>query len=692
MNFVFAAGAGFLSQLWQRITEGGAYIGQWIRENPGETAAWFTGLVRWIMPLLALSILISVLRSMLLVKNPPEHWAHLTDEGGNRYDIPHWECTLGRARHCDVVLADKGTESTQCALIREDGGNWTVHELAQAANTLKNGCPIGDSAPLEQGDLLSFGGVGLRFLPLSQTEAEDQQQSRKKQSRFASPWFSLFVLTIFQLFAAGELILNQPESWRMTAFCFFLLASMMWGLALVSRLLGSHGFEAEILAFFCCTLSLSVTASAAPEGLFKQTVAIGLGLMIFLVLGWYLRDLKRATRLRFWMALAAVGLLAICLVAGQVQYGAKNWIRIGGFSLQPSELAKICFVFAGSATLDRLFVRRNLIGFMLMTGVCLGCLALMSDFGTAAIFFVCFLVISYLRSGDFATLSLIAGGAAAGLGLVLKFKPYIAARFSVWGHAWENASGSGYQQVRTMCAAASGGLIGVGAGGGWLKNVAAADTDLVFGMLCEEWGLLIALLAVACVVTLSVFAVRVTRSGRSAFYTTAACAATSLLVFQTILNVCGSVDILPLTGVTFPFVSCGGSSMMAAWGLLAFVKAADTRQGASFAVRRHAKGLSAEEASPAAAPGMPPPPPLRRPQKNHVPAPQTPQQDAALWQAISEIEASPVPGDAELEALRRYAAKDPRAQKAEDTPPTPGKRPGQEASGSTPESDGEVSK
>ena len=137
-----------------------------------------------------------------------------------------------------------------------------------------------------------------------------------------------------------------------------------------------------------------------------------------------------------------------------------------------------------------------------------------------------------------------------------------------------------------MSAAASGGMIGVGSGDGWLHNVAAANTDLVFGMLCEEWGLIIALLAVLGIASLSIFAVRVVRTGRSSYYVIAACAATSMLVFQTMLNVFGSVDLFPLTGVTFPFVSCGGSSMLASWGILAFVKAADTRQGASFAVRK----------------------------------------------------------------------------------------------------------
>ena len=85
----------------------------------------------------------------------------------------------------------------------------------------------------------------------------------------------------------------------------------------------------------------------------------------------------------------------------------------------------------------------------------------------------------------------------------------------------------------------------MGPGEGWLHTVGAGDTDLVFGMLCEEWGLIIALLAVLSILTLAVLAVRACRAGRSSLYVIAACAATSMMVFQTCLNVSGAVDILP---------------------------------------------------------------------------------------------------------------------------------------------------
>lgn len=119
-----------------------------------------------------------------------------------------------------------------------------------------------------------------------------------------------------------------------------------------------------------------------------------------------------------------------------------------------------------------------------------------------------------------------------------------------------------------------------------MRKIFAADSDVVFATISEEWGLLMAVMLVICVISWGLFALRMAGIGRSSFYTIGSCTAAGILLVQTIFNVLGTVDVLPLTGVTFPFVSNGGSSMLGAWGLLAFIKAADTRQNASFAVRQ----------------------------------------------------------------------------------------------------------
>ena len=546
---------------------------------------WYMAFVRFLFPVLAVLILYRAVRSLLRIPHTPENWGQLSLPNGASLPLTHWENILGRSKTADIYLNYPSISRQHAALCRGEDENWTLYDLGSKGGTAVNGEKVETSVPVKLGDTITLGGVPLIFLPQTVAEREEQEAKRRAE-RPAAIWPSFLWLTVFQVLACLQLIVAYgQEATAAIPLAFLGLTVLMWLYYAALRATRCVGFEMETIAFFLSTLSLSITASSAQSSLFKQFLAILLGLGLFLVLGLFLRDLSRVQKNRWLMAAAAIGLLGITLVIGNSKYGAVNWISIGGLSFQPSEIAKICYIFAGAATLERLFHKRNLTLFIVLTGVCIGLLGLMSDFGTAAIFFVTFLVIAYLRSGDYTTLALICGGAVFGGLVLVTIKPYILRRFAAWGHVWEQASDGGFQQTRTMSAAASGGLIGVGPGEGWLHRVSAADTDLVFGMLCEEWGLIIALLSVACIAALAVFAVRSCRAGRSSFYTIAACAATSLLVFQTTLNVLGSVDILPLTGVTFPFVSNGGSSMLSAWGLLAFLKAADTRSNASFAIQ-----------------------------------------------------------------------------------------------------------
>ena len=556
-----------------------------LAENP-MVGAWYTTVVRFVFPLLALMILVGAIRSLWKVKHPDEVWGYLGMANGVRLPITHWENIIGRAPSCDVQLEYPSVSRQHAALIREEDGSWTVYDLGSKGGVTVNDLPVDEYAVVEDGDTVAFGGIPTMLMPISVEEKRRQMAERRAEGRPAGMWGALVLLTLFQVLTSLQLIIAAGEEATVTIPLTFLIFTLIcWGYFIVLRSFRRIGFEMETIAFFLCTLSLAVTGSTVPNECPKQLVAILMGLAIFLVLGFFLRDLGRAQKVRWFMGAAAVAMLVITLLIGSSEGGAKAWIRLGGMSLQPSELAKICYIFAGAATLDRLFNKRNLWMFIGLTGICGACLALQNDFGTALVFFVTFLVIAYLRSGDFATLGLICAGCFAGGMVLLTVKGHVAARFSSWGHIWEDVYGAGFQQTHTLTAAASGGMIGVGAGEGWLSGLAAADTDIVFGMLCEEWGLIIAVLTILCIITLAVFAVRACRAGRSSFYTIAACAATSLLVFQTSLNVFGAVDILPFTGVTLPFVSNGGSSMLSAWGMLAFLKATDTRQNASFAVR-----------------------------------------------------------------------------------------------------------
>ena len=557
----------------------------------------YTAIARWVFIFLAIFVLLKSILSLLRSKNPSEVWAYLHLSTGENLPITHWENVIGRSKSSDINIDDPRVSRNHGTLSRDNKGVWTYRDLGSTNGAYINGEKAlpDELVEIEPGDNIDIGATGCTLFPISLEERRNNIEMRKMDTILLSPWLSLVALTIFQFMAWLQLKIALKDDFVPSISVAFIgVCALMWGYVILLRSMRRKGFEMETIAFFLSTLSLAVTASKYPDAVFKQFIAITAGVVLFFFMCAYLRNLNRAKAIQKLMYIAAAVLLIFNLIFATSKFGAENWVVIGGISFQPSEIVKLAFIWVGAASLDQLFEKKNSLIFMIFSGFCFCCLALMGDFGTAIIFFVTFLVISFLRSGDFTKLILIVGVAFVGGLMVLKFKSYIAERFAAWGHVWDFADSTGFQQTRTMSAAASGGLVGVGAGKGWLNQVGAADTDLVFGMLTEEWGLIIAILAVLSILTLSIFAVRSIWAGRSTFYTIAACSAMSMFLFQTMLNVFGAVDLFPLTGVTFPFVSNGGTSMISSWGLLAFLKAADTRQNASIAISLSEKGLAVE--------------------------------------------------------------------------------------------------
>ena len=552
----------------------------------------YTAFARWVFILLALYILLRQIISLIRSRNPSEVWAYLHIGEYENVPLTHWENVLGRAGSCDVRIDDMSVSRNHGTLTRENDGRWKYMDLGSKNGALLNGVKIRPTSTVRvnMGDTLQLGASTCMLYPISVEEKRNNQIIRQEYTIIPLPWTSLLAITLFQIMTVIQLHIALGDRFtQQIIYAFGGLTILMWVYVFMLRAMKRRGFEMEMIAFFLSTLSLAVTSTCLPDQVFKQFVAIALGVALFLFMCTYLRDLERTVSVRNFLYIVAAALLLFNLIFGTNQFGASNWVNIGGISFQPSEIVKLAFIWVGSATMNELFDRQKTMIFTGFSVFCFGCLALMGDFGTAVIFFVTFVIMSFLRSGDVTKLFGILGVAfACGL-LVLRFKAYVAERFASWGHVWENDvfNAGSYQQTRTMTASASDGYVGLGAGNGWLRDEFASETDLVFGVLTEEWGLIIAVMAVLSIITLSIFAFRSIWAGRSTYYTIAACSAMSIFLFQTMLNVFGSVDLLPLTGVTFPFVAAGGTSMIASWGLLAFLKAADTRQNASIAVTSH---------------------------------------------------------------------------------------------------------
>ena len=389
--------------------------------------------------------------------------------------------------------------------------------------------------------------------------------------------FMLF-LTVYQVIMSYCVLSESNDNFSelLIYFASFIIAE--WIYYFIFAVVQNKHISLEMIAFALSSISLFVTASVSPSKTKMQFVAIFAGLALFIAMVLYMKSTTRTSALRMPMAIISIALLALTLVLASYTNGAKNWIYIGPVSIQPSEFVKLAFIYVGAATLDKLQSTRSLTWYVFFSVGCVGLLGLMSDFGTALIYFATFLLIAFLRSGDIRTIVLVCTAAVIGVILILTMKSYILNRFMSYRHIWEHMYDSGgYQQTRTLIYSASGGLFGVGLGNGHLRDVFASTEDLIFGLICEELGMLTGFLIVFTLILLSLATAYNAKYARSTFFTIAACASAGMILVQSALNVFGVTDFLPLTGVTLPFVSRGGSSMICSWGLLAFIKAADSR-------------------------------------------------------------------------------------------------------------------
>ena len=540
--------------------------------------------LRVLMPVYAIIIVYQCYAAMRRRRRPEKPLVTLYNTvTGQKLPVIFWENSIGRSKSSDIVVDDPAVSRNHCVLLRRASG-WYICDTGSKGGTYVNGETAEGRTRVLIDDVINVGNSQFQFL-----RGEDYDENLRYSWFFKKvndkpamkSWKLMLLITLFHFFMCVEAVFWQDGTNKYSPLVLFgCLAVAEWTFFFVStKVLKRVSFELESLALFLTGVGVMLLVRQVERSAYVQLIAAVVGMALFCVIIKFIEDPDRtsSTKLRYGLMIAAVGLLGVSIVFGKITYGAANWIRIGGISIQPSEIVKIIYIFIGANTLDRLQTKKNLLEFIIFSAVCVGLLALMGDFGTALIFFMTFLLISFMRSGDFKTVILAIAAAVFGVSIVLRFKSYVLDRFKAWGHAWEYANDLGYQQTHVLTYIASGGLFGVGIGNGFLKGVGASESDLVFGLVSEEMGVIVAITLAVAVACLVIYARAITTRSRSTFYSISACCAAGLLVIQLSLNVFGATDILPLTGVTFPFISCGGSSVLSCWGLIAFIKAADER-------------------------------------------------------------------------------------------------------------------
>ena len=528
---------------------------------------YFFAVARWLIAIMSVAFVIAWVRYYKGTKPSPHVFAELTTVDSVSIPITSKENILGRGKNADIVIPLEDF-SKRHAMIFVEKGKWRIAPINNN-KVMVNLQNVRRAAPLEYGDKITIAGQTLTF----KRKASNDISSKSKASG-ASP---LLTLTVFQILIGLSVCLRFWSTLETAIpLSFLILIASEWCYYLIGRLVKNFTLLAELLVFYLSTLGLAVGCCTLPSELTKQMVCYAVGFVGFLTLTFILKFREFIIKIQRIIMILSVSLLYFTAIFGNEINGSRNWIKIGTFAFQPSELVKVAFVVCGAISLHILIskpVRRW--EFLAYSVLCMGALAIMLDFGAVAIFFIGMMVILALRLEKPLVLGGIASAAVIGATGVIMVYPYIARRFGTWLHAWEYANSTGYQQSRTMMSFASGGLLGVGGGNGYLHEIPAAENDLVFGIIGEEWGWIVALTAALCLVFLGIYAYRLMKNADSTFDLIGVGAAFVMIIFQSALNIFGSVDLLPLTGVTFVFVSRGGTSLISAWLMMSFFKSAE---------------------------------------------------------------------------------------------------------------------
>jgi len=342
--------------------------------------------------------------------------------------------------------------------------------------------------------------------------------------------------------------------------------------------------------------------------------ALSVGAMIVTLL--FVRRVGDLGRLPYSLGLVTILLLIMPVVPGLsagIINGANLWIDIAGMRFQPGEVAKITMVLFLAGYLERnrsllsiatqrigpvlVPALRHLAPVVLAAGIALAILAGLRDLGSALLFFSTFVAMLYAATGRLAYP--VVGGLAFGAGAVAVHRAFshVQDRVAIWLDPWADVSGAGYQIVQSLFALGTGGLTGTGLGLGRPQDIPFVATDAIFVVMGEELGLLGATALLVAYLLVVERGFRIALSARDEFGMLLATGLTVTMGFQVFVIVGGLTRLIPLTGITLPFVSYGGSSLLANYLLVALLlRISDESRGAAVGRAIDAPGLLARRA------------------------------------------------------------------------------------------------
>lgn len=395
----------------------------------------------------------------------------------------------------------------------------------------------------------------------------------------------IFALLIFQIVGILLAVLKDEEITynAMYASFAFIVFSLLVSLYIPRLTKGDSTFI--LIVNFLYSISLVILLRLDSSTAFKHVLWYFVGIIVFLAVNNIMKFFGKYLKNKFWLYFVFTLLTFIAtLVLGFTSGGAKNWISIGDvFTIQLSEFAKISYIFMIASfynNYDR-FMNDKFGKYYLVfsTYIFSGLFFLQGELGTAILLFAIMLGTMFIfeRRYTFIILNIFLG--LIGVYLASFVLSHIKVRIDIWLDPWSDANGRGYQIIQGLFSIANGGFFGTGIGLGRPELVPVVESDFIITAIIEEMGIFMGFSIIMMYILIFYKSIKVSLQLKSKFYSALALSIGLLFAIQTLIIFGGVLNLIPLTGITTPFLSYGGSSMIVNFALLSVLQYLTTRSG-----------------------------------------------------------------------------------------------------------------
>ena len=309
-----------------------------------------------------------------------------------------------------------------------------------------------------------------------------------------------------------------------------------------------------------------------PDRAMRQFLIVVVSAVVTWIIPFIIDRVWQLVKLAWLYGILGVLILAFVCIAGNTSFGAQLSLTVGGISVQPSEFVKISFVFFAAARLYRSTKFKDVVITTVIAALHVVILVLSRDLGSALIFFITYLFMLFVATSNWLYLGAgVMSGSAAAAAAYNLFS-HVRRRVEAWRDPWADIDDKGYQVTQGLFAMGTGGWFGLGLYQGMPQKIPVVDKDFVFAAISEELGVIYALcllfICVGCFIQFMIIAVKM----QAMFYKLIAFGLGIMYITQVFLTVGGVVKFIPSTGVTLPFVSYGGSSVLATFVLFNIIQ------------------------------------------------------------------------------------------------------------------------